>query len=211
MTRTSSRAPIPSGSRYVVGNRYPSALGASAGTPTLTSKLESSAAARKESRGILSWARARSATSASRRPSRTVKRCSTPRPRSSAATTSDHDSSCRSRYTPLLSEPASPRSRAYSRNVPGWAITWLAARSEEHTSELQSQSNLVCRLLLEKKNDVVRTGILVLQVLGVLPDDEDAHDRLVIHERTVLIRGALYRQLAATVDHRRPSVVEITH
>src|SRR2546430_6015901 len=29
-------------------------------------------------------------------------------------------------------------------------------RSEEHTSELQSQSNLVCRLLLEKKNIVRR-------------------------------------------------------
>src|SRR2546430_10054149 len=28
-------------------------------------------------------------------------------------------------------------------------------RSEEHTSELQSQSNLVCRLLLEKKNYVL--------------------------------------------------------
>src|SRR2546430_10698376 len=28
------------------------------------------------------------------------------------------------------------------------------ARSEEHTSELQSQSNLVCRLLLEKKKTV---------------------------------------------------------
>src|SRR5688572_32291966 len=27
-----------------------------------------------------------------------------------------------------------------------------SCRSEEHTSELQSQSNLVCRLLLEKKN-----------------------------------------------------------
>src|SRR2546430_8874534 len=27
-----------------------------------------------------------------------------------------------------------------------------STRSEEHTSELQSQSNLVCRLLLEKKN-----------------------------------------------------------
>src|SRR2546430_9222485 len=27
----------------------------------------------------------------------------------------------------------------------------LAIRSEEHTSELQSQSNIVCRLLLEKK------------------------------------------------------------
>src|SRR2546427_5976379 len=33
------------------------------------------------------------------------------------------------------------------------------ARSEEHTSELQSQSNLVCRLLLEKKkkNDYTRS------------------------------------------------------
>src|SRR5688572_31725953 len=29
-----------------------------------------------------------------------------------------------------------------------------AARSEEHTSELQSQSNLVCRLLLEKKKTI---------------------------------------------------------
>src|SRR5256886_4334591 len=29
----------------------------------------------------------------------------------------------------------------------------VIARSEEHTSELQSQSNLVCRLLLEKKNE----------------------------------------------------------
>src|SRR2546430_7722440 len=30
----------------------------------------------------------------------------------------------------------------------------LLPRSEEHTSELQSQSNLVCRLLLEKKNNL---------------------------------------------------------
>src|SRR2546430_13254718 len=30
-------------------------------------------------------------------------------------------------------------------------------RSEEHTSELQSQSNLVCRLLLEKKKTTTRT------------------------------------------------------
>src|SRR6266853_6556358 len=30
-------------------------------------------------------------------------------------------------------------------------------RSEEHTSELQSQSNLVCRLLLEKKNKYYRS------------------------------------------------------
>src|SRR5688572_32691894 len=31
------------------------------------------------------------------------------------------------------------------------ALRGRGARSEEHTSELQSQSNLVCRLLLEKK------------------------------------------------------------
>src|SRR2546430_13635835 len=33
----------------------------------------------------------------------------------------------------------------------------LPGRSEEHTSELQSQSNLVCRLLLEKKNSSTNT------------------------------------------------------
>src|SRR5688572_31930658 len=34
---------------------------------------------------------------------------------------------------------------------PDHAHILVALRSEEHTSELQSQSNLVCRLLLEKK------------------------------------------------------------
>src|SRR5438270_5060972 len=33
----------------------------------------------------------------------------------------------------------------------GLPAPWFVPRSEEHTSELQSQSNLVCRLLLEKK------------------------------------------------------------
>src|SRR2546430_5038374 len=32
----------------------------------------------------------------------------------------------------------------------------FSGRSEEHTSELQSQSNLVCRLLLEQKNKIYR-------------------------------------------------------
>src|SRR5688572_32579243 len=38
-----------------------------------------------------------------------------------------------------------------NRGLPAALNTGFAARSEEHTSELQSQSNLVCRLLLEKK------------------------------------------------------------
>src|SRR2546427_12910500 len=52
--------------------------------------------------------------------------------------------------------PISPRLFAAAltsmRMIAAWA--WglrTKARSEEHTSELQSQSNLVCRLLLEKK------------------------------------------------------------
>src|SRR2546430_3126405 len=49
---------------------------------------------------------------------------------------------------------------AADRHVEGLALQFLeegcqvGLRSEEHTSELQSQSNLVCRLLLEKKNTV---------------------------------------------------------
>src|SRR2546430_7764599 len=39
-----------------------------------------------------------------------------------------------------------------------------AARSEEHTSELQSQSNLVCRLLLEKKKKQNHPTLLLVYV-----------------------------------------------
>src|SRR2546430_15941466 len=42
------------------------------------------------------------------------------------------------------------RVAARGRGLPGSGAGW-DDRSEEHTSELQSQSNLVCRLLLEKK------------------------------------------------------------
>src|SRR2546430_9035192 len=40
----------------------------------------------------------------------------------------------------------------------GAAFEHRIARSEEHTSELQSQSNLVCRLLLEKKKSSKRAA-----------------------------------------------------
>src|SRR2546430_12609378 len=38
-------------------------------------------------------------------------------------------------------------------------------RSEEHTSELQSQSNLVCRLLLEKKKKTTRYSVACCTVV----------------------------------------------
>src|SRR3712207_8788676 len=39
------------------------------------------------------------------------------------------------------------------------AVSVLRERSEEHTSELQSRQYLVCRLLLEKKNQVIQPSI----------------------------------------------------
>src|SRR5688572_32581398 len=48
---------------------------------------------------------------------------------------------------PAEARLGSPRPRAATAVTAGSETT----RSEEHTSELQSQSNLVCRLLLEKK------------------------------------------------------------
>src|SRR2546427_5815072 len=45
--------------------------------------------------------------------------------------------------------PQAPGSQVTGVTQPKWR--WPGRRSEEHTSELQSQSNLVCRLLLEKK------------------------------------------------------------
>src|SRR5207248_11512601 len=42
----------------------------------------------------------------------------------------------------------------FNRRLPTEAATRVAARSEEHTSELQSPYDLVCRLLLEKKKKV---------------------------------------------------------
>src|SRR2546430_8533637 len=41
----------------------------------------------------------------------------------------------------------------------------FGARSEEHTSELQSQANLVCRLLLEKKKTTTRPSSLTFLLL----------------------------------------------
>src|SRR5688572_32294479 len=59
-----------------------------------------------------------------------------------------------------------PLRTAEEASTPNLIVTCHAAfcspeRSEEHTSELQSQSNLVCRLLLEKKNNIDGTEYTV--------------------------------------------------
>src|SRR2546430_13678297 len=68
--------------------------------------------------------------------------------------------------------------------------TSIFSRSEEHTSELQSQSNLVCRLLLEKKKNNLHTSNLY-----VIGDDNDiSHSRL-----TILLTDALFDTLPTRI------------
>src|SRR6266853_5598811 len=73
-------------------------------------------------------------------------------------------------YTTLFRSRQSRCARASSRNCAATSAPAArcalearceGARSEEHTSELQSQSNLVCRLLLEKKNKNTKTVLFV--------------------------------------------------
>src|SRR2546427_2837781 len=53
-------------------------------------------------------------------------------------------------HPPDAAPPSGPAVRKPRREGPA-----VERRSEEHTSELQSQSNLVCRLLLEKKKKTI--------------------------------------------------------
>src|SRR6266478_7891240 len=58
-----------------------------------------------------------------------------------------------------------PYTTLFRSTIPSWGwpccprVRRPDGRSEEHTSELQSQSNLVCRLLLEKKKKKNRKSI----------------------------------------------------
>src|SRR2546427_7379108 len=69
-------------------------------------------------------------------------------------TTLFRSASCPCRRTPRCCAAWCTSHTGRSAGPPGPPVrVWAKAptRSEEHTSELQSQSNLVCRLLLEKK------------------------------------------------------------
>src|SRR2546430_13470263 len=55
------------------------------------------------------------------------------------------------------------RPSRYSILMPCCSRSAQPPRSEEHTSELQSQSNLVCRLLLEKKDEGTGPDIAICQ------------------------------------------------
>src|SRR2546430_5873741 len=73
-----------------------------------------------------------------------------------------------------------------------------AQRSEEHTSELQSQSNLVCRLLLEKKKQHEKRHLVFEGVSN--------HDLLHQQHRRNYVRGDLVQSVQQpTLDVGRRS------
>src|SRR5260221_9783868 len=55
-------------------------------------------------------------------------------------------------YTTLFRSSVGAADRPRAAGITGLGDHRVVFRSEEHTSELQSHSDLVCRLLLEKKN-----------------------------------------------------------
>src|SRR2546426_3340062 len=67
-----------------------------------------------------------------------------------------HPLRCHPKSASLTASP-SPVTIAFSSrsNSEGALDEWKQERSEEHTSELQSPCNLVCRLLLEKKKNTI--------------------------------------------------------
>src|SRR5688572_32002098 len=68
-------------------------------------------------------------------------------------TVDDHDHIDRQpRIVTAQAVQHAPEPAAHDAPVELFVPIQRVGRSEEHTSELQSQSNLVCRLLLEKKN-----------------------------------------------------------
>src|SRR2546430_11836981 len=77
-------------------------------------------------------------------------------------------------YTTLFRSKVIPNFRKRTNRWDSTSRTAPRSRSEEHTSELQSQSNLVCRLLLEKKK---KTQILYTPTLASARTDNRWHTR----------------------------------
>src|SRR2546430_4467068 len=79
------------------------------------------------------------------------------------------------------------------------SIPWVA-RSEEHTSELQSQSNLVCRLLLEKKNTESADGVVV-SIHGYTFRHSAAPDSVITRQRNsvIVVSGTLIADMTHAI------------
>src|SRR5256885_9823304 len=79
-------------------------------------------------------------------------------------------------WRPRLARLGHERSPSHAGHLPG--------RSEEHTSELQSPCNLVCRLLLEKKkSDLISSAAARLRTQVTASEDLPAESRAASHSQ----------------------------
>src|SRR5207253_2639894 len=69
-------------------------------------------------------------------------------------------------------------------------VARAVVRSEEHTSELQSRGQLVCRLMLEKKNMEINAGTYVNTGVSVVPDTVRRPQWSTLFPYTTLFRSA---------------------
>src|SRR2546430_12142888 len=76
----------------------------------------------------------------------------------------------------------------------------FAYRSEEHTSELQSQSNLVCRLLLEKKKSI-HTAAATLSIAASPPTRPSWVAKRLRATRTLQLTKTTHREATLLVVH----------
>src|SRR5256885_11757133 len=83
-------------------------------------------------------------------------------------------------YTTLFRSggPAAGSRSAAGRHDAGEDVQRQLQRSEEHTSELQSPCNLVCRLLLEKKKKTKTTPHHIYTPKRLMPTSHTEHSRV---------------------------------
>src|SRR5256885_2908236 len=75
-------------------------------------------------------------------------------------------------------------------------------RSEEHTSELQSPCNLVCRLLLEKKKYKCES-LLVLIFIRYAKSISCKHEKIQSHSHRCTTRATVTASTVTTSSHQR--------
>src|SRR5437016_5275751 len=90
-------------------------------------------------------------------------------------------------------------------------ISWRAPPAGAHETELESFFDRLPVHDVPPRLDVVRPAVLIVQIIGVLPDVEPEQNglrRLAVHQRIVLVRRAGDREFAALVEQPRPAGTE---
>src|SRR3989475_8827679 len=92
------------------------------------------------------------------------------------------------------------------RYAPGPRSGWSSSRrSEEHTSELQSQSNLVCRLLLEKKKHYEISIIAADQDARIMLEEPHTSYLPVATPGSAYLPHVMHRRAAGPLAARLPA------